>query len=134
MASYFDELQIEENETQRERVSRLNRETFLMLLNGDPRRYGEILNLQRVPPAAISEIEKLKAPLIDELVIQGTIFISTFILVWTKDNSVLEEQCQICLSKYKMDDKALTMPCNHIFHEGCLKQWLESVMKFVIYI
>lgn len=40
---------------------------------------------------------------------------------------ILEEQCQICLSPYQMNDKALCMPCDHIFHENCLKIWLEKV-------
>lgn len=42
---------------------------------------------------------------------------------------ILDEQCRICLCQYQLNEKALNMPCNHIFHENCLKTWLEKVMK-----
>lgn len=48
------------------------------------------------------------------------------------DICILGEQCRICLSQYQMNDEALTMPCNHIFHESCLKTWLEKVMNFFL--
>lgn len=73
MASYFDELHVEENEMPGERIERLNRETIRMIFDHDPSRYGEVLNFQNTPPASKSEIEKLKASLVDELVIQGNI-------------------------------------------------------------
>ncbi|NP_001155404.1 RING finger protein 181-like [Acyrthosiphon pisum] len=105
MASYFDELHVEEDEMPTVRLERLTRETFRMLFDHDPARYGDIINFQNTPPASKSEIEKLKAPSFEELI---------------------DEQCRICLSQYQLNDKALNMPCNHIFHENCLKTWLEK--------
>lgn len=69
MASYFDELHVEEEE-EPERIHRLTRETFRMLFNYDPTRFSEI-NIENIPPASKEEIEKLKAPLIDKLIMQG---------------------------------------------------------------
>jgi len=104
MASYFDELHVEEDEVPSVRVGRLTRETFRMLFDHNPVRYGEIINFQTIPPASKSEIQKLDQPSFDEL--RG-------------------EKCQICLYEYEVNDKALSMPCNHMFHENCLKTWLE---------
>lgn len=68
MASYFDELHVEEDELPAARENRLTREAFRMLLDYDPSRYGEIAsNLEAPPPASKSEIEKLKAPPLDEI-------------------------------------------------------------------
>jgi len=67
MASYFDELHVEEDEVPTVRIERLTRETFRMLFDHDPARYGEIMNFQNIPPAAKSEIKKLNQPPFDEL-------------------------------------------------------------------
>lgn len=67
MASYFDELHVEENEIPTVRLERLTRETFRMIFDHDPSRYGDIINFQNTPPASKSEIEKLSIPLSDEL-------------------------------------------------------------------
>jgi hypothetical protein len=67
MASYFDELHVDEDEVPTVRVERLTRETFRMLFDHDPIRYGDMVNYQSSPPASKSEIEKLITPLFDEL-------------------------------------------------------------------
>lgn len=67
MASYFDELHVDEDEMPNDRIERLTRETFRMLFDHDPARYGDIINFQNTPPAAKSEIEKLVSPSINEL-------------------------------------------------------------------
>lgn len=67
MASYFDELHVDEDEMPMVRIERLTRETFRMLFDHDPARYGEIINFQNTPPASKSEIEKLNEPSLDEL-------------------------------------------------------------------
>lgn len=74
MASYFDELHVEEDEIPTVRIERLTRETFRMLFDHDPARYGDIINFQNTPPASKSEIAKLKAPSFEELI--GKHFIS----------------------------------------------------------
>jgi len=67
MASYFDELHVEEDEVPTVRIERLTSETFRMLFDHDPVRYGEVMNFQTIPPAAKSEIKKLYQPTFDEL-------------------------------------------------------------------
>lgn len=67
MASYFDELHVDEDEIPTNRRERLTRETFRMLFDHDPVRYGDMVNFQYTPPASKSEIEKLSTPLFDEL-------------------------------------------------------------------
>ena len=36
------------------------------------------------------------------------------------DNS----KCIICLNKFKIGDRESTLPCLHIFHYNCLKNWM----------
>ena len=35
-------------------------------------------------------------------------------------------ECPICLSEIGNDDKAMTTPCGHVFHEECLQRWLKE--------
>ena len=45
------------------------------------------------------------------------------------DISKLDEDkknCIICLEDFKTGDKALILPCIHLFHTECIKKWLES--------
>lgn len=68
MASYFDELDVEEDERPAARINRLTRETFRMIFDYDPLRYGEIVgDMQAPPPASKSEIDKLIVPSLDEI-------------------------------------------------------------------
>lgn len=32
--------------------------------------------------------------------------------------------CSICLSDYVADDEVVKLPCNHVFHSGCITSWL----------
>ena len=41
------------------------------------------------------------------------------------NNALKEDECPICLSKYKYTDKIKELPCRHIFHKKCLKSWLS---------
>ncbi|KAG6538124.1 hypothetical protein ZIOFF_003235 [Zingiber officinale] len=36
-----------------------------------------------------------------------------------------DTSCSICLEDFKVMTQALAMPCGHLFHEGCLKEWLR---------
>lgn len=67
MASYFDELHVDEDELAPVRIERLTRETFRMLFDHDPAHYGDIVNFQNTPPASKCAIEKLKAPSSEDL-------------------------------------------------------------------
>jgi hypothetical protein len=33
-------------------------------------------------------------------------------------------KCVICLNGFKIGDKESTLPCMHIFHYNCLKNWM----------
>jgi hypothetical protein len=33
-------------------------------------------------------------------------------------------QCMVCLCDYEVDDELYKLPCNHLFHPGCIAEWL----------
>lgn len=42
------------------------------------------------------------------------------------------KSCPICLKNFNVAEKALEMPCHHVFHAPCILTWLERVsMKFI---
>ena len=44
------------------------------------------------------------------------------------DESELDENetdCIICLEKFKKDDDAIYLPCQHLFHKACLYEWFK---------
>jgi hypothetical protein len=46
-----------------------------------------------------------------------------------KDNIDLHNSdhlCAICMADYGINDKVSRMPCNHIYHDICLRQWLST--------
>jgi hypothetical protein len=42
------------------------------------------------------------------------------------DNALVEEECSICLAKYKITDIVKLLPCRHAFHKKCIKKWLSN--------
>ncbi|KAL4155049.1 hypothetical protein PRNP1_007163 [Phytophthora ramorum] len=46
--------------------------------------------------------------------------------IWTADMHKTEShtECIICLSDYEKDDKVISLPCGHTFHEDCGMTWL----------
>ena len=40
------------------------------------------------------------------------------------NESFIEEECSICLGKYRVTDKIKVLPCKHIYHKKCIKEWL----------
>eukprot|EP01112_Ceratiomyxa_fruticulosa_P013550 TRINITY_DN3811_c0_g1_i2.p1 TRINITY_DN3811_c0_g1~~TRINITY_DN3811_c0_g1_i2.p1 ORF type:complete len:300 (-),score=106.69 TRINITY_DN3811_c0_g1_i2:86-985(-) len=34
--------------------------------------------------------------------------------------------CAICLDEFKVGDKAVQLPCSHVFHEDDIKEWLKT--------
>lgn len=40
------------------------------------------------------------------------------------DDDDIPSKCSICLSKYELKDKKTKLPCDHLFHEKCITNWL----------
>ena len=38
----------------------------------------------------------------------------------------IKEECVICLYEFKNGDKFISLPCIHIFHAYCIKNWLKK--------
>ena len=36
------------------------------------------------------------------------------------------EECSICLEPYQERDKIVQLTCNHIFHNDCIREWLQN--------
>jgi hypothetical protein len=44
-----------------------------------------------------------------------------------KDDSLLKEECLICMDKYKIGEfKRLLPKCSHYFHKKCIDKWLKK--------
>lgn len=37
-----------------------------------------------------------------------------------------EEECSICLEKFKKKEKKIIIKCSHEFHKNCIKEWLKN--------
>ena len=42
------------------------------------------------------------------------------------DDDLIQEECSICLCKYKITDIIKLLPCKHPFHKKCIKKWLSK--------
>lgn len=47
------------------------------------------------------------------------------------DNDV--KSCPICLKNFNIGEKALEMPCHHVFHAPCILTWLERVNMIIVF-
>jgi hypothetical protein len=36
-----------------------------------------------------------------------------------------ETKCSICLDEFKRGENVCELPCKHIFHDGCVREWLK---------
>ena len=43
--------------------------------------------------------------------------------------TVYGDQCTICIEKFQPKDKVILLQCKHLFHEGCLRKWLENKVE-----
>ena len=37
-----------------------------------------------------------------------------------------KRNCVICMTQYEKGDKILTIPCCHLYHMECIKDWFKS--------
>ena len=47
----------------------------------------------------------------------------------TQFNNILYKEnngCVICLDNFKIDEKIIKLPCNHIYHPECIQDWLKD--------
>lgn len=63
----------------------------------------------RQPPAAAEELQAMP-----------------ILKVTEKDLDAENTECTICLEKLAVGDSALRIPCGHVFHEDCVRTWLQS--------
>jgi len=44
------------------------------------------------------------------------------------ENQSAAVECCVCLEEFKENETVITLPCNskHVFHESCIKSWLEN--------
>ena len=43
-----------------------------------------------------------------------------------KDDPLINNECIICLDKYKQNEYKRDLKCNHSFHKDCLKEWTKD--------
>eukprot|EP00164_Ancoracysta_twista_P001775 GFYU01002332.1.p1 GENE.GFYU01002332.1~~GFYU01002332.1.p1 ORF type:complete len:590 (+),score=125.70 GFYU01002332.1:171-1940(+) len=41
-------------------------------------------------------------------------------------DSDLTRSCSVCFEDHQVGEKAMKLPCNHMFHSDCIKPWLEQ--------
>jgi len=37
-----------------------------------------------------------------------------------------KESCSICMEEFKINDKAMELPCHHLYHKDCVVTWLNT--------
>lgn len=38
-------------------------------------------------------------------------------------------ECPVCKDDYGLGERVRQLPCNHLFHDGCIVPWLEQVSE-----
>ena len=44
----------------------------------------------------------------------------------SEGNVLLDSNCIICLGQYQIGQKLIILPCNHKYHEQCIKTWINQ--------
>ncbi|KAB2030658.1 hypothetical protein ES319_D05G248400v1 [Gossypium barbadense] len=42
--------------------------------------------------------------------------------------SSTNKECAICLNEFSEGDEVASMPCTHVFHDGCIVKWLKTTL------
>ncbi|CAD8051424.1 unnamed protein product [Paramecium sonneborni] len=45
--------------------------------------------------------------------------------ILNQDN-IPEDKCSVCLFEFKEEEKVRELPCKHIYHSNCIKNWLQN--------
>ncbi|KAL9689419.1 hypothetical protein QQ045_009805 [Rhodiola kirilowii] len=45
---------------------------------------------------------------------------------WFSSTKSDPEGCSICFTEYEVGSKLLTLPCLHLYHKSCIKEWLKD--------
>ncbi|ORX74692.1 hypothetical protein DL89DRAFT_208613, partial [Linderina pennispora] len=43
----------------------------------------------------------------------------------TGEEAGRKEDCSICQDEYKQGEEVVELPCKHLFHDECIKHWLN---------
>lgn len=49
--------------------------------------------------------------------------------MYEEEESDMDEKCTICLSMLEDGEDVRRLPCMHLFHQGCVDQWLATSRK-----
>ncbi|KAF9353237.1 hypothetical protein BGX34_011717 [Mortierella sp. NVP85] len=44
---------------------------------------------------------------------------------FTEEELAAKPECSVCKDEFNQEDDTLQLPCNHFFHEDCIKPWLK---------
>jgi E3 ubiquitin-protein ligase RNF115/126 len=91
------------------------------IMMNDPNRYGP-------PPASQQAISSLPRISIsqDTIEMKGTLItpVDECGEILGEERRILE--CNVCKDEFIIDQEALQMPCEHLFHPDCLLPWLKN--------
>lgn len=101
---------------------RLNNAAFMLRML-ENRLRDELQLLQRTMAEHESNIESAKSP--PKLSLTQISKLKTPKL--SVDLCCAQPSCPLCMEEYRLDETSLTqLPCSHIYHEGCVMQWLNQ--------
>jgi hypothetical protein len=76
---------------------------------------------------ALSQLEDVQVPLKAEC--NAQIPTTTYQELPFKVTDQKNQQCSVCLCDYEPTDQVRHLPCDHVFHTDCIKQWFDLNSK-----